>query len=105
MNFNFEKVENVIYLHVTLLKHVLNHMKGSLENDDCILLLHVRFEEVCYIQTCLWIFYKKICFFFNYENGLIVFGILSTCYTFSRLWRLLKSTNVTQNLFYSYVCA
>ncbi len=42
---------------------------------------------------------KKIMFFFSYENGLIVFGNLSTCCTLSRLWRLLKSTNVTQNLF------
>jgi hypothetical protein len=104
MNFNVEKMEDVIYLHVTLHKHVLNHMKGSLENDDCILLSHVRFEKVCYNQTCLWTL-KKNLFFFDYENGLIIFGNLSTCCTLSRLWRLLKCTNVIQNIFYLYVCA
>ncbi len=56
-------MEDVIYLHRTLCEHVLNHMKGSIENDGCILLLHVRFEDVCYNQTCLWTLKKKIVIF------------------------------------------
>jgi hypothetical protein len=110
MNFNVEKVEDVIYLHVTLHKHVLNHMKGSLENDDCILLLLVRFQEICYIQTCLWTLITNIyiyiyIYIYGYGIGLIVFGNLSICCTLSRLWRLLKSMNVIQIFLYSYACA